>query len=81
MKATSVFPYEGNLRINIPKDSTASITVSKTTNGFFTVAGSDRLVLDQYSGAVLKTDRFSDKAFGEQVEFHKNKFFSALASC
>lgn len=67
MKATSVFPYEGNLRINIPKDSTASITVSKTTNGFFTVAGSDRLVLDQYSGAVLKTDRFSDKAFGEQV--------------
>lgn len=66
-KANAIFPYDGNLKINLPKDSTASITVSKTTNGFITVAGSDRVVFDQYSGAVLKTDRFSDKKFGEKV--------------
>jgi len=67
LKANSVFAYDGNLRISIPRDSTASISISKTTSGFFTVAGSDRLVFDQYSGAILKTDRFSDKKIGEQV--------------
>jgi uncharacterized iron-regulated membrane protein len=66
-KANSTFPYAGNLRINLPRDSTASLNLSKTTNGFFTSAGSDRILVDQYSGAVLKTDRFSDKKLGAQI--------------
>lgn len=66
-KANNAFPYAGNIRINLPRDSTSSIQLSKTTNGFFTSAGSDRIILDQYSGAILKTDRFSDKKLGAQI--------------
>lgn len=67
INANSVYAYNGNLRISLPKDSIGSITVNKTTNGFFTVAGSDKLILDQYSGEVLKLERFSDKKLGEQI--------------
>lgn len=66
-KMNTTFAYAGNVRVNIPRDSTASLQLSKTTNGFFTTAGSDRIILDQYSGAVLKTDRFSDKKLGAQI--------------
>lgn len=66
-KANTIFTYAGNLRITVPRDSAASIQLSKTSTGFFTSAGSDKIIVDQYSGALLKTERFSDKKLGAQI--------------
>jgi len=62
-----VFPYQGNLRINMPKDSVSVVLVFKYQDGFFTSPGNDRVAFDQYSGEELRIERFADKKFGEQI--------------
>lgn len=59
--------YEGNYTIMLPADSTAVVHISKTKAGFFAPAAADRLMLDQYSSAVLKKEIFRDKPFNERV--------------
>lgn len=66
-KANLAFPYEGNLRINMPKDSVAPFTVSKYQDGFFASPGTDKISFDQYSGKELKKDIFANKKLGEQI--------------
>lgn len=59
--------YNGNYTITLPADSTAAAVISKTKLGFFAPASGDRLTMDQYSGALLKTEIFKDKPFNERV--------------
>ncbi|UOR06425.1 PepSY domain-containing protein [Hymenobacter aerilatus] len=59
--------YPGDVRLNLPKGPEGSASVQKTKTGFFALAGTDRLTLDQYSGAVLKADIFAAKPFNEQL--------------
>lgn len=65
--ADSLLPYEGNYRISIPSSPEGAASVSKSKNGFFAIASSDRVQIDQYSGLPLKVDKFSDKPLNEQV--------------
>ena len=66
-KANEEFPYKGNLRLSLPKDSIAPVTISKTHTGFIASAGFDRVFLDQYTGNTLKKEPFSEKNFGAQI--------------
>jgi uncharacterized iron-regulated membrane protein len=61
------FPYEGNYRLRFPADSMGSYVVNKTKSGFFVLTAADKIQFDQYTGSVLKMERFSDKPFNEQV--------------
>jgi len=66
-RANEEFPYKGDLRIILPKDSIAAVAASKTHNGFIASAGTDRVFLDQYSGNILKKEPFSEKKLGAQI--------------
>lgn len=63
----SILPYEGSYRISIPSSPEGSASVTKSKNGFFAIASSDRVQIDQYSGLALKVDKFSDKPLNEQI--------------
>ncbi|GAL83167.1 iron uptake protein [Sporocytophaga myxococcoides] len=66
-KANEVYPYNGDLRLSLPKDSVGPVIVYKAHTGFIASAGTDRLYLDQYTGYTLKKEPFSDKRTGEQI--------------
>lgn len=65
--AEAAFPYEGNYRLRFPADSAGSFVINKTRSGFFVLTAADKIQLEQYTGVVLKAERFSDKPFNEQV--------------
>jgi uncharacterized iron-regulated membrane protein len=60
-------PQPGVVRLTLPQGPAGAATIYKTPTGFFTLAASDRLTLDQYSGAVLKADIFATKPWNEQL--------------
>lgn len=66
-KTNEIYPYRGDLRISLPKDSISPVTAYKVHKGFISSAGTDRVFLDQYTGNVLKKEPFSDKRIGEQI--------------
>ncbi|WP_316747486.1 PepSY-associated TM helix domain-containing protein [Pedobacter gandavensis] len=66
-KADAALPYKGDYSISLAKDSASAITVMKNRTGFFAPAAGDKILLDQYTGSVLKTEVFSDKPFNERV--------------
>lgn len=61
------FPYEGNYRLRFPADSAGSYVINKSRSGFLALTAADKIQFEQYTGAVLKTEKFSDKPFNEQV--------------
>src|SRR5690606_34567921 len=58
---------QGNIRIQLPADSASSAVVTKSNTGFFAFSGSDKVQIDQYTGQVLKLEKFADKPFNEKV--------------
>jgi uncharacterized iron-regulated membrane protein len=65
--ANSVYQYEGDLRIALPKGNTGSVSISKTRAGFMASAGVDKLFLDQYSNNIIRNEKFADKNLGQQI--------------
>ncbi len=66
-KADQVFPYRGDYRVSLATDTLASISITKNKTGFFAVSAADRLIVDQYTGTSLKTDRFADKPLNQKI--------------
>ncbi len=66
-ETNKTFVYTGNLRLSIPENDTNAIVVTKSATGFFAVSGSDKAQFDQYTGALLKTEAFSDKPLNVQI--------------
>lgn len=66
-KANEIYPYKGDLRISLPKDSVSPVTAYKVHKGFISSAGTDRVFFDLYTGNVLKKEPFSDKRIGEKI--------------
>lgn len=58
-----VLPYDGDVTINFPKDSTGTISVMKNKVGFFAPSAGDKLTLDQYTGEILEKEIFVEKTF------------------
>ena len=66
-RANKELPGKGNITINLPTDSTGSYAINKTKTGFAALSVPDKIVIDQYSGAILKKEKFADKSFGEKI--------------
>ncbi|QBQ42780.1 PepSY-associated TM helix domain-containing protein [Sphingobacterium psychroaquaticum] len=62
-----ILPYKGDVTINFAKDSTGTLTVTKNKVGFFAPSAGDKLVLDQYSGAILEKDIFTEKSLRNRI--------------
>lgn len=60
-------PYAGNSRIAFAGAPDGIVTVTKNKTGFFAPAAGDRIMLDQYSAAILKTEIFSSKPLNERI--------------
>ncbi|WP_224999583.1 PepSY domain-containing protein [Cesiribacter sp. SM1] len=65
--ADSELPYEGNYRIIPAEDSSAMVVLNKYKTGFFALAATDKVQINQYTGDVLKVERFADKPLNEQI--------------
>jgi uncharacterized iron-regulated membrane protein len=65
--ADNELPYEGNYRISPAEDSSATVVLNKYKIGFFALSASDKIQLNQYTGEVLRVERFSDKPFNQQI--------------
>ena len=83
-KANEVLPYQGDVRISMPDTTTASVTISKNQTGFFSVSAPDKIQLDQYSGEVLKVEKFSNKPLNQQIAssikpLHTGEFFGTFS--
>lgn len=59
--------YKGDYQVMLPSDSLATVTIMKNKIGFFAPAAADRIVLDQYSGAIIEKEIFKDKPFNERI--------------
>ncbi|HQE12837.1 MAG TPA: PepSY-associated TM helix domain-containing protein, partial [Flavipsychrobacter sp.] len=58
---------DGNLRISLPNDSLGNFGVNKYQTGFFAWSASDKMQIDQYTGKILKVDRFTDKPLNQKI--------------
>lgn len=65
--ADKALPFHGNLSVAAPADSAGSYSISKTREGFFAVSMPDKVIIDSYSGEVLKIEKFAEKKFLHQV--------------
>lgn len=66
-KADSIYPYTATTRINFPEKPAGPLTIMKVHEGFAASSLPDRITLNQYTGAVVKTERFADKKLGEKI--------------
>ncbi|MFT4205031.1 MAG: PepSY-associated TM helix domain-containing protein [Chitinophagaceae bacterium] len=65
--ADHAFPYNGDLRLNMPKGGNGSLTISKVETGFFASPGTDRIEIDLSLGRIKKIDAFQSRTFGEKI--------------
>ncbi|MDP3466920.1 MAG: PepSY-associated TM helix domain-containing protein [Daejeonella sp.] len=65
--ANKTLDYQGDLTISIPADSADAVLINKTKTGFFAPVAADKIYLDQYTSAPIKTEIFSEKPFNERV--------------
>ncbi|MEJ8801220.1 PepSY-associated TM helix domain-containing protein [Pontibacter sp. H249] len=66
-QANLLLPYSGDLRISLPEDDTTAVVIQKRQTGFFALAAADKVQLNKHNAEPLKVEKFSDKAFNEQV--------------
>jgi uncharacterized iron-regulated membrane protein len=83
-KSDELFNYDGITRVTLPKNATGVFNIQKTKEGFFASAAIDRVSLDQYTGGIVKLDRFSDKTLGQKIvtsikPIHTGELFGTLS--
>ncbi|WP_432672527.1 PepSY-associated TM helix domain-containing protein [Flavobacterium sp. SM2513] len=61
------FIYPGKTSISFAKGKEGSVEFRKQNSTNFNKDASDRIIIDQYSGAILKKEIFADKAFGAKI--------------
>lgn len=66
-KGDSIFPYQGKTMIGLPKGPEGSVEFRKKNEDNFNKDASDKLVFDQYSGAILKKEVFAEKTAGQKI--------------
>jgi len=66
-KADEILPFNGLYRLRFPSDSVGSFVISKAKTGFFTLTAADKIQFEQYTGKVLKIEKFADKPFNEKL--------------
>jgi uncharacterized iron-regulated membrane protein len=66
IKANSVFNYQGETSISLPKSETETYTVTKRNVSGWSPVTSDKLIID-VEGTVLKEEWFNDKPLNVQI--------------
>lgn len=66
-KTEELLPYEGAYRVRFPADSIGSFIISKARSGFLSLTAADKVQFEQYTGAVLKVEKFADKPLNEKI--------------
>ncbi|MGJ7033037.1 PepSY-associated TM helix domain-containing protein [Niabella hirudinis] len=59
--------YTGITRLSFPADSFGTFSISKTNEASWNSAAADRLIIDAYSGALLKKELFASKTAGQKI--------------
>ncbi len=65
--ANREFLYNGKLTISLAKGAEGSYEVTKKNDAKFNKEASDKLVIDQYSGKILKKELFANKTLGQKI--------------
>ena len=65
--SNSKLDYAGNLRISLPSDPGADVSVSKSKTGFFAKAGADQLTLNPSTLEVKEAKLFADLPVRQQI--------------
>ncbi len=63
----SAFPYTGKTIIGLAKGPEGSFELSKKNDAIFNKDASDKITIDQYSGAIIKKDVFAEKKYGQKI--------------
>ncbi|MCJ8163438.1 PepSY domain-containing protein [Pontibacter sp. E15-1] len=66
-RAEAILPGDGNIRVALPQDDTTAVVVTKSGAGFFALAASDKVQLDQHTGEPLLVEIFSEKPLNVQL--------------
>lgn len=66
-KVDSIYAYAAITRINFPENGSATFNIMKVRKGFSEASLPDRITLNAFTGAVVKTERFADKKLGEKI--------------
>lgn len=66
-KTEDILPYEGVCRVKFPADSAGSFVISKAKTGFFSLTAADKIQFEQYTGEVLKVEKFSEKPLNKKI--------------
>ena len=61
------FLYDGKLTISIAKGAEGSYEVTKKNDAKFNKEAFDKIVIDQYSGKILKKELFANKTLGQKI--------------
>ncbi|SDC38858.1 PepSY-associated TM helix domain-containing protein [Niabella drilacis] len=59
--------YRGITRLSFPADSAGTFSISKNNAASWNSAATDRVIIDAYSGAVLKKELFASKTAGQKI--------------
>lgn len=59
--------YTGTTRIAFPADSSGSFSITKVDVAKRNTAAGDKVIIDAYDGAILKTELFSNKSTGQKI--------------
>lgn len=83
-KTNEISKRKGTIQIYLPQSPKGSISVRKIGSGFCTIAATDKIQFDQYSGEVLKSDLFDQYSFGEKVStlifpLHNGEIFGTIS--
>lgn len=83
-RTNDLLDYKGNISLSIPSSSDQAIAVSKYPTGFMTIRGRDKLHFNPYTGELVKSDLFSNKAFNKQFaslirSLHTGDFMGGLS--
>lgn len=83
-KTAECFHYDATTKITLPKNQKDVFSIQKTRDGFFVSPAIDRVTLDQYTGQIIKLDRFSDKTWGQKIvilakPIHTGELFGTLS--
>lgn len=67
VNAAAILPYNGDIRLNLPKGAKGAVALLKAKTGFFASAAVDRIDFVAATGAVKKIDRFAEKTTGAKL--------------
>lgn len=66
-KGNEVLSQNGTIRLTAPADSADIFSFVKNNDDAFNVNGTDKASIDQYSGEIIKIEKFAEKSLGQKI--------------